>query len=175
MGGFRGVICALLLAAPIGFFAPGATPAEPCRKPTTLLVVRHADRPGSDDALSPAGVERAHDLARAVGKAGITAIYVSDTERARLTAEPLASTLRITPVERPGKDVDGLLKHILEHHCGETVLIVGHSNTVPMIIAAAGGPALPDLAENAFDDLFVLTVEGGAATLVNLRYGAATP
>jgi hypothetical protein len=52
------------------------------------------------------------------------------------------------------------------------VLVVGHSNTVPQIIRAAGGLDLPDLAEDAFEDLFVLTAfgRGRRATLVHLTY-----
>jgi hypothetical protein len=58
------------------------------------------------------------------------------------------------------------------------VLIVGHSNTVPQIIRAAGGPELPDLPENEFDNLFVLTAcscFGARAHLVRLQYGQPSP
>lgn len=170
---FLAAIMVIVAGAP----AADAGAARPCRDATTLLIVRHADRQGSEDALSEAGNRRALDLARAGEKAGVTAIYHSDTHRTRLTAEPLAHALGITPVELPGKDIDGLLKHVFANHCGGTVLIVGHSNTVPLIIAAAGGPVMPELPEYEFDNLFVLTVGGGkrsdAATLVNLRYGVS--
>ena len=146
-----------------------------CGLPTTLIVVRHADRQGSDDALAPAGVERARDLARTLAQAHVTAIYHSDTERTRLTAEPLAAKLGLDPVVLPGKDIEGLLKSVFENHCGGTVLIVGHSNTVPLIVAAAGGPQLADLAEDAFGDMFVVTVCGDGTTSVRLQYGAPSP
>jgi broad specificity phosphatase PhoE len=147
----------------------------PCERTTTLLVVRHADRRGEDDALSDAGRERALALARTLARSGVAAVYHSDTDRTRLTAAPLAGALGITPVELPAKDVSGLVAHVFGHHCGETVLIVGHSNTVPLIVAAAGGPSVPDLAEDEFDDLFVVTVRARAATLVRLEYGAESP
>lgn len=37
------------------------------------------------------------------------------------------------------KQTDKLVHKIKEQHCGETVLVVGHSNTVPTIIKALGG------------------------------------
>jgi broad specificity phosphatase PhoE len=172
---FRSFRTALMVAVPVVLVTNAATGEKRCADPTVLLVVRHADRAGTDDALSAAGVERARDLARVAAASGVTAIYHSDTARTRLTAEPLAVTLGITPVELPGKDIDGLLKHVLAHHCGETVLIVGHSNTVPLIVGAAGGPAMPDLPEHQFDDLFIVTTTGAAAKVVRLKYGAPTP
>jgi hypothetical protein len=57
---------------------------------------------------------------------------------------------------------------------GEVVLVVGHSNTVPAIITALGGPSMPDLSESDYDDLFLL-VPGpeGAARLVRSSYEPA--
>jgi broad specificity phosphatase PhoE len=171
IGKARALLNALLVLVATASPAMVAADAEPCGRPTTLIVVRHADRQGSEDALSLAGVERARDLARVLAQSHVTAIYHSDTERTRLTAQPLAAQLGIEPVVLPGKDVEGLIRGVFRDHCGETVLIVGHSNTVPLIIAAAGGPAPPDLAEDAFDDMFVVTVAGGTTSVVNLKYG----
>lgn len=54
------------------------------------------------------------------------------------------------------------------------VLVVGHSNTIPAVIAALGGPRLPDICDATYSDLFVLTPPRGGATstLVIFRYGA---
>lgn len=172
---FRRLGVALMIAVPVGLVTNAASGESRCADPTVLLVVRHADRAGTDDALSAAGVARARDLARVAAASGVTAIYHSDTARTRLTAEPLAVALGITPVELPGKDIDGLLTHVFAHHCGETVLIVGHSNTVPLIVGAAGGPAMPDLPEHQFDDVFIVTTTDATAKVVRLKYGAPTP
>lgn len=144
---------------------------------TTLLVVRHADRLATD-ALSPLGVARAQVLVHVVEKAGISAIYVSDTDRARQTAAPLATALGLTPVELAAADVTALVNDIFTNHRGQTVLVVGHSNTVPQIIAAAGGPALAGIPDNEFDNLFVLTLcrcRWLSARLTHLQYGAVSP
>jgi hypothetical protein len=57
------------------------------------------------------------------------------------------------------------------------VLVVGHSNTVPAIIAALGGPKLPDLCDAAYSNLFLLHLpaDGSAPRLVRSQYGVADP
>lgn len=174
----RGAPLALLCGFALCLVVTGIVWWLRCGSATTLLIVRHADRPATEDALSTAGLARARELLRVVRKAGVRAIYHSDTNRARQTAQPLATTLGITPVEIPGKDIDRLVGHIFANHRGATVLVVGHSNTVPRIITAAGGPALGDLAEDEFDNLFVLEVcpcRRGVARLLNLEYGSSSP
>ena len=57
---------------------------------------------------------------------------------------------------------------------GAVVLIAGHSNTVPEMIAALGvPPPLPTIGEQDFDNLFVVTANAatGQAALVALKYG----
>jgi broad specificity phosphatase PhoE len=149
-----------------------------CGGSTTLIVLRHADRAGAQDALTAEGLARAQTLVHMCEKAGVVAIYHSDTERTRLTAAPLAAALGLTPVELPATDIAGLANHIRANHPGRTVLVVGHSNTVPQLISAMGGPVIPDLADDEFDNLFVLEVcrcRWWPALLVNLQYGEPSP
>jgi broad specificity phosphatase PhoE len=175
---FRGRWLWLLAGlASLGLLA-GAAWVSACRAPTTLILVRHADRDPAGDALTPAGVTRAADLARVAAKLEPAAIYHSDTQRTRDTAAPLARALGLTPLERPARDVDGLLAEIFEQRRGQRVLVVGHGNTVPQLIRSAGGPAIPDIGHDEYDDLFVLTVCSSwfrHAELVRLQYGAASP
>jgi len=63
---------------------------------------------------------------------------------------------------------------ILADHAGETVLVVGHSNTTPDVLRQLGIANPPSIADSQYDDLFVVTLATGApARLVRLRYGAA--
>ena len=171
-------ITVVLLACVACLLFPSAHRPQPLASPTTVLVVRHADRDGQNDALTPTGEARAKELVHVAGKAGVSAIYCTKTARSRKTAEPLATASKLTPVELEPKDVDGLVKKILADQKGKTVLVVAHSNTVPLILAALGGPKLPDLDETDFDDLFVLTIGSGSPAdvgLASLQYGASTP
>jgi len=56
-----------------------------------------------------------------------------------------------------------------------TVLVVGHGNTVSRIIAAVGGPVLPDLCEDRYAQVFVLTGLGATPHLQRWQYGAVDP
>lgn len=155
-------------------------------KATTVFLVRHAEKadvPGSDPPLSERGVARAEALARLLQSAGVKAVYTSQYQRTRLTAEPLAKRLGVAatavplsvktsnPREVSDESIRELTKRV-EAHAGEAVLIVGHSNSVPDVIRALGGVAVPKIDESRFDDLFVVTVYGGGrAKVVHLKYG----
>ncbi len=169
---FIAIACALLLALE----AAKATDAETLPMNRTIILVRHAEKApagGKDPALSPVGEARAQALVGALAKAGITAIVTSPYQRTQRTAQPLAQALGVTP-----QVVDAAVPAVvaaLKASPGDgAVLVVGHSNTVPGIIAALGGPLLPELPEESFNQLFVL-LPGSPPRLVQAQYGAASP
>lgn len=145
-----------------------------------VVLVRHAEaggEPRADPPLTDRGYDRARALAHALAAADIGAVIVSDRARTRLTGEPLATDRGITPI------VVGVAGGLDEHvaavadavrgvPAGVAVLVVGHSNTVPAIMAALGGPPMADLCHGEFSLLFVLVLAGdGAARLVKGSYG----
>jgi phosphohistidine phosphatase SixA len=162
---------ALAAAAP-AFSAPA----------TVVLIVRHAERaPGSGDVpISDVGRSRALALAELGKVTGVSVIITTQLQRTRQTAAPLAEALGITPVvvntqsevAKHATDVADAVRR----HAGKTVLVVGHSNTVPAIAAALGSATFPDLCEPEYDALItmVLDAEGGVRT-VRTRFGTATP
>jgi broad specificity phosphatase PhoE len=149
---------------------------------TVVIVVRHAERaPGSGDPpISEAGQARAKALAEVAKAAGVSAVITTQLQRTRQTAAPLAELLGLTPtVVTTQSDVARHAAEIaaaVRQHGGKTVLVVGHSNTVPAIISALGGPKFADLCEPEYDNVFTLVIDaaGGVRTLRS-RYGAATP
>jgi phosphohistidine phosphatase SixA len=177
------------MCAAQGGAAPAASQgraAEGEFKATTVFLVRHAekaDAPGPDPPLSERGRARAEALARLLQSAGVKAVYTSQFLRTRQTGEPLARRLGVeatavplsvktsNPREVSEESVRELTKRV-EAHAGGAVLIVGHSNSVPDVIRALGGDAVPKIDETAFDDLFVVTVyAAGRARVVHLKYG----
>jgi broad specificity phosphatase PhoE len=145
--------------------------------PTTILLVRHANRPLTDeDALTPDGVVRAQELVHVGRKSGVVAIFRTNTNRSRDTAKPLADALGLTPVIY--SDVAGVVSQIFADFRGKTVLVVAHSDTVPAIIAEVGGPTLAEIPRQEFDDLFVVTAPRcrcRRTTVTQLQYGAESP
>lgn len=151
--------------------AEAASPGEP----TVVIVVRHAEKADDgtrDPPLSAVGQERARLLARLLRDAGVAGIYTSDTRRARETAQPLAAALSLVAEEYPGRDVQALIARVLENRASQTVLIVGHSNTVPELISSLTRGQHPVvLRDEEYDALFVVTTgERDLPALLRLRY-----
>ncbi len=130
-----------------------------------ILLVRHAERPpmtapGDDPSLTDAGKARAERLATALADAGIRTIFTTRFRRTRETAAPIAARLKLTPTVESATDD---LVTALRARADETVLVVGHSDTLPDVIAAFGGPAVA-VGDDDYDDLFVLVPATGAVT-----------
>jgi broad specificity phosphatase PhoE len=145
-----------------------------------VVLVRHAEKasePASDPPLTEPGAARAAALLDALKDARVAAVITTQYERTRATAAPVAAAAGLTPIiVRAGGTVDEHAHEVAQavraRPSGETVLIVGHSNTVPAIIAALGGPRLPDLCDGEYDDLFLLTLpERGTPRMIRASYG----
>jgi broad specificity phosphatase PhoE len=145
---------------------------------TTVVVVRHAEKQLvtiEDPPLTPDGERRAERLAQMFGTphgaGGIDAIYTSDARRAQQTAAPLAARLGIRPTVLPGANADAIASRALRDHAGGRVLIVGHSNTVPEIVRKLSGVTIAPIADDEFDNIYVVTVPTfGRASVLRLKY-----
>ncbi len=140
---------------------------------TTVILIRHAERSNPaepDPHLNAAGRARARTLTHVVGVSGIRALYTSHFVRTRETARPLETLLGLT-----SKVIDAaadLRDDILTSHSGETVLVVGHTDTVPALINLLAGTSLSEIDANEFDNLFVASVLAtGQASVIHLKYG----
>jgi len=161
----------LALAAAIATIASAA--------PALVLIVRHAEReavPADDPPLTAAGRRRAEELVRVVrawSATGVTvrALFASEVKRTHETLEPLAAAIGMTISTVAAKDTAALLRRILAVD-GGIVVVAGHSNTVPAIAQALGGPTGIALADAEFDRLFAVTGVGAHAEVISLRYGA---
>jgi broad specificity phosphatase PhoE len=139
-----------------------------------VIVVRHAEKADqtADTALSADGRARAKALSGLLRGAGVTHIITSEYLRARETAAPLATALGLTPQQVPARDLPALVARLAALDPNAIVLVVGHSNTIPPMLAALGSPNTLELREGDFDDVFVLTPRPGLrASLVRLKYG----
>jgi broad specificity phosphatase PhoE len=146
---------------------------------TTVLIVRHAEKASdaADSPLTEAGSQRAQALVRAVEGAGVNAIYISQFKRNRDTAQPLSARAGIAvteyPVnlETPGDYGKTLAKDILDKHAGQTVVVVGHGNTIAATVEALiGRPAQIENVE--YHDLFIVNIPpSGSAKLIKAQYG----
>jgi phosphohistidine phosphatase SixA len=146
---------------------------------TTVVVIRHAEKESvsaPDPPLSAAGEARAALLARMFsepkGASGLDAIYISSALRNRMTASPLAAQLGIVPIVAPTDDPKGLAHRALRENSGRRIMIIGHANTVPQIVAALSGRSdIPQIDEKEFGTLYIVTVPRiGHANVLRLSY-----
>jgi len=155
---FRPLAALLLLVA-----AACATTAPESRG-SSWYVMRHLEKAeGQDPGLSDAGRRNAERLATWFTQDRPTAIYVSATRRARETAAPLAARLGLTAKEYDPRDTPALVARARVET--GNVLIVGHSSTVPEIVAQLGGARPADLAETDFGDIFRVGRDGSVERL----------
>ena len=149
--------------------------------PTTVILVRHAEKaaaPADDPPLTEAGQARAQALLAIARDAGVTAIITTQFARTRETARPATELLRITPevVNAGGAQHVQEVARLARSHAGGVVLVVGHSNTVPAIVAALGAPQPPPICDSEYDGLYIVMVPAsGAAHVIRARYGAPSP
>ncbi len=157
--------------------APAATPTAPPLVPATAFpfpsatdapsggpatqdvqwsftVVRHADRSadGSEDPpLTPAGEQRAERLAEYLADRHGVAVYATPYRRTQTTAAPTAAAWQV-PVTAYNAQTDAtdLVMGIQRQHAAGPVLIVGHSDTVPAIVAELCQCEVEPIDENDF-------------------------
>jgi broad specificity phosphatase PhoE len=174
------------------------------RPTTTVMLVRHAERvPGSGNVnLSDEGRARAQALVAVANEAGVTAVYSTEWCRTAQTAQPLVLALGLplhvlesadpqaglgscdpaisaTMIAVPEEIATAaeVVQNVLDRHRGRTVLIVGHSDTVPPMVAVLGeGSFAPvEIAPTDFGRLFVVTARRlfvfKSARLIKARYG----
>lgn len=141
----------------------------------TIFLVRHAEKASTaaDAPLSPEGEKRAECLAAMLKDAGIKQVYVTDVTRTQQTAAPLAKALKIKPTILPAKDPNALIKN-LAYTGGGNILVVGHSDTVPFVIARLQGGTVAPIGENEYDRMFVMTVvEAAGMPVATVHYCSA--
>lgn len=135
--------------------ATTGTPAAPA-----TYVMRHLNTPAGerDPDLLPEGQRAAEALPAWFGLTRVRAIYVSDFRRTRQTAAPLAARLGLTPIVYDPADTPGLIARVRAGP--QPALIVGHSNTVPDIVAGLGGTRPEPLVHADFGDIWRIAADG---------------
>lgn len=142
---------------------------------TTFILVRHAEKvieSGSDPELKPEGVKRAEAFAALFSKASVDAVYTTNYKRTRNTVTPLANAKSLT-VNTYSSMKTADLEGLLVKHAGGTIVIAGHSNTIPEIAnVLVGEKKFEQFADDDYGNILVITVTtvGKDAKVVWLRY-----
>jgi broad specificity phosphatase PhoE len=133
---------------------------------TTIIFVRHAEKalePADNPGLSEAGQRRVAELTRQLVDAdvvaGIDAVYSTPFRRTQETAQPIADALDLPVNTYDPSDTEEVLETILRNHKGKIILVVGHSNTVPVLIANLGASKnVPAIHESEYDNIYIISI-----------------
>jgi broad specificity phosphatase PhoE len=142
-----------------------------------VILVRHAELQGAAMAnpknvpLSKDGKARAERLANLLKDSGIAAIYVTDFLRTNQTAQPLSKELAKQLTVVPKGDPQELVAQLRKNHAGQTVLLVGHTDTLPGILKTLGVPSEIKIEAQDYGNIFIVTPKAeGAPGFLRLRY-----
>jgi 2,3-bisphosphoglycerate-dependent phosphoglycerate mutase len=130
--------------------------------PTTFILLRHAEKDmkqsTNDPDLSEAGKKRAERLASMLDKTEVTAIYSSDYKRTRQTVQLLAQKKgQAVQTYVPNKEED--IDLMLAKNKGGTVVVVGHSNTIPQFANyLLGEPKYHTFEDGEYNNLLIVSV-----------------
>lgn len=169
----------LVLLASLAAGCGTATPRDTVA-PLTFVVVRHGEKASDDPedpSLSTAGRARAAALAERLLDEPLVAVYATEFRRTRQTAQPAATAHRLPVGAYYARGPAGeIAAQWRQAHRAGTVLVVGHSNTVPDLVAALCACATAPMDDSEYDRVSVVRIgTDGRATLDVQRYGTESP
>lgn len=120
----------------------------------TFIVVRHAEKvldDSRDPPLTKAGKARAEALAASLDDEPLHAVYATAFQRTQQTAAPTARSHALPVITYDAKQPAAqFVAQIKRTHRTGTVLVVGHSNTVPGIAVALCDCEVPPMEETEY-------------------------
>jgi broad specificity phosphatase PhoE len=164
----------VLLAAGAGIFWLGSW-----ARTTVVVLVRHAESQTTatgDPDLSTAGGERAAALGAFLADlfvaGNVDHLYAADTRRAQQTAAAVANQFGLPINLLASNDWPTLARHIRAEHRGQTVVVVGYSSTLPVVLQQLAETKV-EVGEDEFDAIYVVVLPSpGEPRVLRLHYGA---
>lgn len=121
-----------------------------------IYLVRHAEKQaGEDPALTACGEQRAEWLADFFAQFEVDRVFSSQYQRTQQTAAPIADRADRVVEAYNAADLEGF-SQILKPLRGETVVVLGHSNTNPELAQLITGHSFPPIADDQYDLIFVI-------------------
>lgn len=124
---------------------------------TIVYIVRHAEKVDENtDALSPPGKARAKTLQWMLRDVSFDTIYSTNTKRTKSTVKPIAASCGVNITAYSPRS-GSLAKTIKQKSSDKTVLVSGHSNTVPPLLGELG-VKIDEKILAGYDDLFIVFI-----------------
>ncbi|MFT5617874.1 MAG: 2,3-bisphosphoglycerate-dependent phosphoglycerate mutase [Arenicella sp.] len=145
------------------------------REVTTFFFVRHAEKKldeSKNPNLTDEGAERAEHLQYVLHNVDFSAIYTTNFNRTTQTIQPVAHAKGMQPNYYSPMDGKATLDEIMGNHEGKNILIVGHSNTIPMMMnMLLGEEEYDQFPDDAYGDLYIVNIlKSGKAVITQLSF-----
>lgn len=139
----------------------------------TIILVRHAEKDtaaGNDPELSATGKKRALQLPVTLKDFTPDNFYTTPFKRTRQTLQPWAEKAGKEIVVYNPQNMEAFAQALLKMK-GQTLVVAGHSNTVPTLVNLLSGAAkYQALDDSVYNKIFVVTVNGAAVSDKVLEY-----
>lgn len=135
----------------------------------TIYLLRHAEKEstsGKDPGLTKLGKQRARLLASDLKSANITKIYSTQYKRTIQTVTPLSKAIDVSITHYNPKKLKEFSAQIKKET--GNIVIVGHSNTTPLLTFLLGGEASGAIDESEYDRLYQLQFNAKGEVLTKL-------
>jgi len=142
---------------------------------TTFILVRHAEKAQDgtkNPPLNEAGKVRANELAEMLTNQSIDALYSTDFKRTKETLKPIADQQNLEIMTYDPFANAKWLSSLIEKHENETIVISGHSNTIPGLAnALLGASKFEQFDDSDYSNLIIIVAsKAGEGTLVRLKF-----
>lgn len=135
----------------------------------SIYLVRHAEKlaDGDNPALTNCGILRAKQLATLLSKTSIASVYSTAYQRTMQTAQPSATLNKLAVQNYNPKYLEQFSLQLKQRK--ENALIVGHSNTTPMLAALLSETKVAALTEDDFQFLYQIQFLGDKKVITLLK------
>lgn len=156
----------------MSFFSNQAISQEAENAYTTYYLIRHAEKDTTnaqekDPNLTEIGIQRANYWATLFSEIKLDEIYSTDYKRTLNTAKPIAESQNLEVKNYHPKEV--YQTDFKTQTQGKVVLIVGHSNTIPVFANyLIGKDIYTEFSESIYNNLYTITLDRNEQVIKNM-------
>lgn len=138
---------------------------------SVIYLVRHAEKQSDgtkDPSLTETGHARAKATAKILADTKLKSIYSTDYKRTRETAAPTADMTGLKPIVYDPRALESFAEMLKKAEL--PALVVGHSNTTPVLVNFLAGTKYPLLEDHQYDHLYVVTLKDDGSATVSIEF-----
>lgn len=135
-----------------------------------LFLVRHAEKvdQSQESVLTELGERRARAIAEILETEPLAHIYSTPFKRTLLTAKPAADLHQLAVTEYNGNALQEFAAQLRQLE--GVALVVGHSNTTPILVNHLVGTDFLSLDESIYDRVYVVTIDSEGIARLEMRF-----